>query len=66
VQKKIGQVTLRVVRQPEYNIEMDEPFMIAQFRKKLGDESRMRIDVEYADKIELTPAGKFISIVSKL
>ena len=66
VQKKIGQVTLRVVRQPEYNIEKDEPFMISQFRRKLGDDSRMKIDVEYADKIELTKSGKFLSIVSKL
>jgi len=66
VQKKNGQVTLRVVRQPEYNIETDEPFMISQFRRKLGDESRMKIDVEYADKIELTESGKFLSIVSKL
>jgi phenylacetate-CoA ligase len=66
VQKKIGQVTLRVVRQPEYNIETDEPFMISQFRRKLGDESRIKIDVEYTDKIELTKAGKFLSIVSKL
>lgn len=66
VQKEVGQVTLRVVCQPEYNIEADEPFMIGQFRKKLGDESRMKIDVEYVDKIELTKSGKFLSIVSKL
>jgi len=66
VQKEIGQVTLRVVPQPEYNVQTDEPFMIKQFRKKMGDESRMKIDVEYVDKIELTSAGKFLSIVSKL
>ena len=66
VQEKVGQVTLRVVPQPEYRVKIDEPFMVEQFRKKLGDESRMRIDVEYADKIELTESGKFLSIVSKL
>jgi len=66
VQDKIGQVKLRVVRQPEYNIESDESLIIREFRKKLGDESRMRIEIEYVDKIELTKAGKFLSIVSNL
>jgi phenylacetate-CoA ligase len=66
VQEEIGQVTLRIVPQPEYDTQADEPFTIMQFRKKLGDESRMKIKVEYVDKIELTKAGKFLSIVSKL
>ena len=66
VQDKIGQVKLRVVRQPEYNTETDEPLIIREFRKKLGDESRMKIEIEYVDKIELTKAGKFLSIVSNL
>ena len=66
VQEKIGQVSLRIVCQPEYDIERDEPFLIKQFRKKLGGESRMKIEIEYVDKIERTSAGKFLSIVSKI
>lgn len=66
VQEEVGHVTLRVVPQPEYDIHTDEPYTVKQFRKKMGDESRMKIEVEYVDTIELTQSGKFLSIVSKL
>jgi len=66
VQNKIGQVKLRIVRQPEYNMKADESLVFREFRKKLGDESRMKIEIDYVDKIELTKAGKFLSIVSNL
>jgi phenylacetate-CoA ligase len=66
VQEKIGQVTLRIIRQPDYDINADESLAVKEFRKKLGDESRMKIDVEYVEEIELTKAGKFLSIVSNL
>jgi len=66
VQDRIGQVKLRIVRQPEYDMEADESLAVREFRKKLGDESRVTIEVEYVDKIELTKAGKFLSIVSNL
>lgn len=66
VQEKLGELKLRVVCQPEYDIEKDEPYNIKQFRKKLGDESRMKIEVQYVDKITLTKRGKFLSIINKL
>lgn len=66
VQEKVGYLRLVVVPEKEYDVKADEPFMIEQFRKKLGDESRMHIDVEYVAGIPLTKAGKFLSIVSKI
>ena len=66
IQEEVGKVTLRVIIQPEFNRQKDEPIIIKEFRKKLGDESRMRIDIEYVDTIELTKSGKFLSIVNKM
>jgi len=66
VQKKLGQITLRVVKLPEFDTDEDEALIISEFRKKLGDESRLKIDIEYVNEIGLTKAGKFISIVSEL
>ena len=66
VQERRGQVRLRVVPFPEYDRASDEARLLAECRKRLGDESRMHIDVEYVDHIELTERGKFLMIVSKL
>ncbi len=66
VQEEVGRVKLRVVRQPEFDCKKDEPIIEKEFRKKLGDESRMQIRIEYVDKIELTKSGKFLSIVNRI
>jgi phenylacetate-CoA ligase len=66
VQEEVGRVTLRVVRQPEFDRGRDEAIIEKEFRKKLGDESRMRIQIEYVESIELTKSGKFLSIVNRI
>jgi len=66
LQREHGAVCLRVIRQVEYDAAQDEPHMIGQFRKKFGDESKMRITVEYVEKIERTRRGKFLMIKSEL
>lgn len=66
VQEKAGEVVFRVVPQPEYDCDADEKHMIREFRKKLGGEERMKIEVQYVDHIERTARGKFLMILSKL
>jgi phenylacetate-CoA ligase len=66
VQEEAAAVTLRVVRQPEFETAGDEAILIREFRKKLGEESRIRIRIEYVDRIELTKSGKFLSIVNRM
>ncbi len=66
VQEELGRVKLVIVPDENYDKQRDEPFTIEQFRKKLGDESRMKIEVEYVDQIPLTKSGKYLSIVSKI
>ncbi len=66
VQEEVGKVTLRIIPLPEYNRQVDEPIVFREFRKKLGDESRMQIVIEYVEKIELTKSGKFLSIVNRV
>jgi phenylacetate-CoA ligase len=66
VQEEAGAVFLRVVPQPEFDRQQDEPLILREFRKKLGDESRMRIAIQYVDRIELTKSGKFLSIVNRM
>ncbi len=66
VQEQFGSVKLVIVPDKNYDKGRDEQFTIEQFRKKLGDESKMKIDVEYVEQIPLTESGKYLSIVSKI
>jgi phenylacetate-CoA ligase len=66
VQEEAEAVTLRIVRQPEFEREKDEAIILREFRKKLGEESRIRIRIEYVERIELTKSGKFLSIVNRM
>ena len=64
VQSERGKMTLRIVQDEGFCPE-DEAQAIKEFRKKIGDESKMTITVEYADAPLLTKSGKFLMIVSK-
>lgn len=66
IQEELGKIKVLIVPDHNYEKERDEPFTIEQFRKKLGDESRMKIEIKYVDNIPLTKAGKYLSIVSKI
>jgi phenylacetate-CoA ligase len=65
IQEEVGKVILKVVVQPEFDRPKDEPIIIKEFRKKLGDETRMRIHIEYVEKIERTISGKYLLIINK-
>ena len=66
IQKVKGKVTLHVVPEQEFKKETDGKLMIKEFRKKLGDEDRMEIAIEYAEKPVLTNSGKFLMIISEI
>ncbi len=66
IQKEKGKVILNAVPEPEYDKENDEPFMVEQFRKKLGGDERMQISVEYSSEPVLTKRGKFLMIISEI
>lgn len=65
VQEKPGEMTLRIVKEDSF-VEADAEHAISEFRKKIGGEDRMTINIEYADAPLLTKAGKLLMIVSKL
>jgi phenylacetate-CoA ligase len=66
VQQTPGEVLLRVVPTEEYSRRADEPILLEKLRRRLGDESRMRVEVEYLAEIPRTASGKFLMIVSKV
>lgn len=65
IQERPGEMTLRIVKDPLF-VEADAADAIVEFRKKIGDEDKMAIRIEYADKPLLTRSGKFMMIVSKV
>lgn len=65
IQDTPGEMTLRIVPEPEF-ISDDAVHAVGEFRKKLGDEEKMKIRVEVTDQPLLTSAGKFLMIVSRL
>jgi len=65
VQTKPGEMTLRIVRDQEFR-SADAEHAVKEFRKKIGGQEQMKIDVEFADKPLLTEAGKFLMIISKV
>jgi len=66
IQKEKGKVILHVVPDPNFDKKKDEILMVREFRKKLGDEKRMEISVEYAERPVLTSSGKMLMIISEL
>ena len=65
IQEKPGEMILRIVRDSQF-VDADAQHALAEFRKKLGDEDKMAIRIEYADQPLLTKSGKFLMIVSKV
>ena len=63
VQEKVGEIIVRVVREPEYT-QADEEEVHRQFRRKLGDEVAIR--VVYDQPIERSRTGKYVSILNKV
>lgn len=63
VQRKIGQVTVRVQPRPNFRRD-DEEEIIRQLRKRIGN--RTEIDIELVEKLELTAVGKQRFIVSEI
>lgn len=63
VQRKIGEVTIRVQPRPGFN-QADAEELVRQLRKRLG--SRTKIGIESVEKLELTATGKQRFIVSDL
>ena len=58
VQKRLGAITVRVVRDEGFETA-DAEQIIREFRKKIGDE--IEIELDYVEDIERTRAGKYIS-----
>jgi phenylacetate-CoA ligase len=63
IQRKIGEVTIRVQPRPGFN-EADSAELVRQLRKRLG--SSTMIEIERVEKLELTSAGKQRFIVSEV
>lgn len=64
VQTTAGEMTLHIVRDEGFTAS-DAELAIKEFRKKIGGEEQMAIDVEYADEPLLTDAGKFLMIIAR-
>lgn len=63
VQRKIGEVIIRVQARPEFN-ESDSAELVQQLRRRIGDSTLIR--VERVEKLELTATGKQRFIVSEV
>jgi phenylacetate-CoA ligase len=63
VQESLDHIRVRIVPKPGFGIS-DEQDVISRIQQRLSE--RMNITVELADHIELTKAGKFRAVVSKL
>jgi phenylacetate-CoA ligase len=58
-----GVIRVRLVRNAWYG-EKDEAMLLAEFRKRLGDEAEVKID--YVDQLSRTPRGKLRFVVSEI
>lgn len=65
VQETAGIMKLRIVRDENF-VDGDAAHAVKEFRKKIGGEDKMQIDIEYAEEPLLTKSGKFLMIVSKM
>ena len=63
VQDNVDEVVLRIVRDEGYG-PRDEQAIWAEAKNRFGD--ALRLKIEYLDKIERTPGGKFRFVVSHL
>lgn len=64
VQRRIGQITIDVVRLPRYDAAAEEPKIDRIFRKHLGHDADIRI--RYVEAIPRTPAGKVRFIINEV
>lgn len=63
VQERLGEITIRIVRDDGYTSESQRE-VEAQFRRKIGDE--IDVGFEYVDDVERAPSGKYMSIINKI
>jgi phenylacetate-CoA ligase len=63
VQHRAGEVRFRIVRREGY-AEADEKLLLAEAQQRMGGETR--IEIEYADRLERSAAGKLRFVVSHL
>jgi phenylacetate-CoA ligase len=63
VQRRAGEMTIRVVRMPNYT-EADEQSVLRETRQRVGDEAEVRI--EYVEQLERSAIGKLRFVISEL
>lgn len=63
VQEDIDHVKMMIVKKPEFS-DSDRIFLLTNLKKILGQ--GMKVEVEYADSIPRTAAGKFRWVISKV
>ena len=63
VQEVLGEIVIRVVRSLNFG-PRDEERIRREFRRKLGDEIKIRI--EYVDEIRRSKSGKYMAIVNRV
>ncbi len=62
-QARVGEITLRVVRGPNFGVD-DEAQLLHETRQRVGGETRVQID--YVSGLERSPNGKLRFVVSDL
>jgi len=65
VQHEPGLVEVHVVRSPGYAAQ-DEENLLYQFHQKMGEMDFKFVYLDGVDQFERTPAGKFLSIISRI
>ncbi len=64
IQRRLGQITVNIVRLPGYAPAVEEPKIDRIFRQHLG--AGAEIDIRYVDAIPRTPAGKARFIINEV
>ena len=64
VQRRPGEILIRIVRTPRYSAEAEEPKIERIFRQHLGSDAA--IEISYVEAIPRTPAGKARFIINEV
>jgi phenylacetate-CoA ligase len=63
LQRKAGEMTIRIVRLPAYT-QADEEALLRETRKRVGDDTDVRL--EYVERLERSAVGKLRLVVSEV
>lgn len=63
IQRKLGELTIRIVRRNDYNVKTEEILRIAI---KEWISPTIKVNFEYVDEIPRTKAGKFKAVISEI